>query len=103
MRSSIPWASPGFEEAIWQAIARSYANDPGVALRIAHSRIAQTPRAELGYWREVVRFFCAHPTTVEEMDDLCDYLADRYRRDRGLQPQGTFADLAQTANARVAS
>jgi hypothetical protein len=69
-----------FEEAIWQAIARSYASDPGVVLRIARSRIAWTPRAELGFWREVVRFFCTHPTSVEEMDDLRDYLADCYGR-----------------------
>jgi len=83
-----PLGSPGFDEAIWQAIARSYTNDAAVALRIAHSRIAQTPRAELGFWREVARFFCVHPTTVEEMDDLRDYLADRYRRDRTFSLKG---------------
>src|SRR5262249_17017347 len=55
-----PLGSPGFQEAIWQAIARSYSNDPAIALRIALSRIARKPRAELGFWREVVRFFCAH-------------------------------------------
>ena len=71
-----PPPSLGFEAAIWQAIARSYSNDPAIVLRIARSRIAQTPRAELGFWREVVRFFCAYPTTVEEMDDLRDYVAD---------------------------
>jgi len=76
-----PPGSLGFEEAIWQAIARSYTNDPGIALRIARSGIARTQRSELGFGREVVRFFCAHPTTVEEMDDLRDYLAARYRRD----------------------
>jgi len=76
-----PPGSLGFEEAIWQAIARSYTNDPGIALRIARSGIARTRRSELGFWREVVRFFCAHPTTVEEMDDLRDYLAACYRRD----------------------
>src|SRR5499427_2220251 len=70
----------GFDAAIWQAIARSYSNDPGMVLRIARSRIAQTPRADLGFWREVVRFFCAHPTTVEKMDDFRDYLEDCRRR-----------------------
>src|SRR5262249_47250882 len=60
-----PLGSLGFDEAIWQAIARSYTNDSAVALRIAHSRIAQMPRAGLAFWREVVRFFCANPTTVE--------------------------------------
>lgn len=91
-----PLGSVGFDEAIWQAIARTYANDPGVALRIARSRIAQTPRTQLGFWREVVRFFCAHPTTVEEMDDLRDYLAASYRRDRSFSLKGrTRASLGR--------
>jgi len=83
-----PVGSVSFEAAIWQAIARSHANDPGVALRIARTRITQTPRAEHGFWREVVRFFCAHPTTVEEMDDLHDYLAACYRRNRKFSLKG---------------
>jgi hypothetical protein len=84
----------GFEAAIWQAIARSYSDDPAIVLRIARSRIAQTPRAELGFWREAVRFFCAHPTTVEEMDDLRDYLADCRRRNPEFGLKGrTLASL----------
>jgi len=89
-----PPPSLGFEAAIWQAIAHSYSNDPGIVLRIARSRIAQTPRAELGFWREVVRFFCAHPTTVEEMDDFRDYLADCHRRNPEFGLKGrTLASL----------
>lgn len=76
-----PLGSVSFDAAIWQAIARSYANDPSVAMRIARTRITQTPRAQHRFWREVVRFFCAHPTTVEDMDDFHDYLADCHRRD----------------------
>ncbi|MDA9403924.1 PcfJ domain-containing protein [Bradyrhizobium sp. CCBAU 45389] len=83
-----PLGKVGFEAAIWQAIARSYAGDPGIVLRIARTRITQTPRAEHGFWREVVRFFCAHPTTVEEMDDLYDYLAACYRRNRKFSLKG---------------
>lgn len=83
-----PLGRLGFEAAIWQAIARTYANDPGVAMQIARSRITQTPRAEHGFWREVVRFFCAHPTTVEGMDDLHDYLAACYRRDPEFSLKG---------------
>src|SRR6185295_16649976 len=90
----------GFEAAIWQAIARSYSNDPGIVLRIARSRIAQTPRAELGFWREVVRFFCAHPTTVEEIDDLRDYLADCHRRNPEFGLKGrTLASLGRQMRA----
>src|SRR5262252_10063399 len=84
----------GFDAAIWQAIARSYSNDPGMVLRIARSRIAQTPRADLGFWREVVRFFCAHPTTIEEMDDFRDYLADCHRCNPEFSLKGrTLASL----------
>ena len=91
-----PMGSPGFEAAIWQAIARSYSNDPGIVLRIAHSRIAQTPRAEIRFWREVTRFFCAHPATVEEMDDFRDYLADCHRRNSGFSLKGrTLASLGR--------
>ncbi|HEX7925896.1 MAG TPA: PcfJ domain-containing protein [Bradyrhizobium sp.] len=89
-----------FEEAIWHAIASSYANDAGLALRIARSGIAQTPRAQLGRWREVVRFFCAHPTTVEEMGDLRDYLAACYRRDRTFSLKGrTLSSLRRQMHA----
>lgn len=91
-----PLGSPVFEAAIWQAIARSYTNDAAIALRIARTRIARTPRAELGFWREVVRFFCAHPVTVEEMDDLRDYLADCHQRDPGFSLKGrTLASLGR--------
>jgi PcfJ-like protein len=91
-----PLGSLRFEEAIWQAIARSYSNDPGIALRIARSGIAQTPRPELGFWREVARFFCAHPTTLEEMNDLRDYLADCYRRNPEFTLKGrTLASLGR--------
>src|SRR5262249_41439756 len=91
-----PPPSLGFEAAIWQAIARSYSDDPAVVLRIARSRIAQTPRAELGFWREVVRFFCANPTTVEDMDDLRDYIAHCHRRNRKFSLKGrTLASLGR--------
>jgi hypothetical protein len=95
-----PLGNPRFEAAIWQAIARSYLSDPTNALRIAHSRITQTPWAELGFWREVARFFCAHPTTVEEMDDLRDFLADCYRRDPEFSLKGrTLASLHRQMHA----
>ncbi len=75
-----PPGEMGFDEALWQAIARSHTDDLGVAMRIARSKIARTPRAEFGFWREAARFFCANPTTVEEIDDVADFLADRRAR-----------------------
>lgn len=83
-----PPAGLGFDAAFWHAIARSYASAPGPALCIARSKIARTARGELGFWREVARFFCTHPVQVETMDDLCDYLADCRRRDPAYSVQG---------------
>lgn len=83
-----------FEEAFWLAIARGLSEDPALALRIARSRIAATPRADLGFWREVARFFCTHPASREEIDDLCDYIAAARDRDRRFSLKGrTLASL----------
>lgn len=78
----------GFDQAFWCAVARSCTDDLGVALRIAHSKIARTPRGNFAFWREAVRFFCVNPTTLEEMDDLCDYLAAALERDRAYSVKG---------------
>lgn len=89
-------AGMGFNEAFWHAIARSYADAPGPAICVARSKIARAPRSEMSFWREVARFFCAHPASVEAIDDLCDYLADCRRRDPGYSVEGrTLASLSR--------
>ena len=77
-----------FREAFWYAIARSCVGVPGPAMAVARSKIARTPRSEIGFWRGVARFFCANPVPVETIDDLCDYLADCRRRDPAYDIQG---------------
>ncbi|MGJ4854820.1 PcfJ domain-containing protein [Labrys sp. La1] len=85
-----PPAELSFEAALWQAIARSYTDDVGVALRIARSKIAATQRTQKAhvFWREVARFFCVHPLPLEEIDDLCDFLSARFRADRRYSLKG---------------
>ncbi|MGX9572107.1 PcfJ domain-containing protein [Mesorhizobium sp. f-mel] len=83
-----------FNEAFWLAIARSYTDDPGLAARLARTKIARTPRGELVFWREVTRFFCGHPASKEEIDDLCDYIGAMHERDAGYSLKGrTLASL----------
>lgn len=79
-----------FEAAFWLAIARSYTDDLGVALRIARSKIASAPRTRKAhaFWREAARFFCVHPLPLEEIDDLCDFLSARFRADRHYSLKG---------------
>jgi len=89
-----PPAGLGFAEAFWYAVARSYVDAPGPAVCVARSKIARSPRAEMPFWREVARFFCANPAPVETIDDLCDYLAECRRRDAAYRIEGrTLASL----------
>ncbi len=83
-----PSVGLGFDEAFWEAIARSYASDAAMALRIARSKIARASRGETDFWRGVVRFFCANPAPVETIDDLCDYLVECRRRDPHYNLEG---------------
>jgi hypothetical protein len=83
-----------FDEAFWMAIAKSYAPEEGLALRLARSKIGRTPRSEIAFWREAMRFFCANPAPTELVDDLCDYLAECLRRDAAYSLKGrTLATL----------
>ncbi len=83
-----PSAGLGFDEAFWEAIARSYADDAAAALRIARSKIARAPRGEIEFWRSVVRFFCVSAAQLETIDDLCDFLAECRRRDPDYSLEG---------------
>ncbi|HEX6707755.1 MAG TPA: PcfJ domain-containing protein [Albitalea sp.] len=89
-----PPAGLGFDEAFWQAIARSYVDDPSRAMCIARSKIARSARGEIAFWRDVARFFCINPAPVETIDDLCDYLVESRRRDPSYSVEGrTLASL----------
>jgi hypothetical protein len=103
-----------FEQAFWHAIARTYTGDAGLALRIARSKIAGTPRRDLKFWREVAQFFAAHPTSQEQIDDLCDFIAAARGGNRGYSLKGRtigsldrqmrewHADLAAVARIEAA-
>lgn len=83
-----------FDEAFQVAIARSYTDDPGLAARLARTKVARTPRGELVFWREVTRFFCGQPASKEEIDDLCDYIGAMHQRDAAYTLKGrTLASL----------
>lgn len=103
-----------FDEALWFAIATGYTPDTGIALRIARSKIANTPPGARAFGREVARFFAVNPTTREEMDDLGDFLAARRQRDDAYtlkgrtlgslrrQMQDWHRDLAEVARIEAA-
>jgi hypothetical protein len=95
-----PPARLDFEQAFWLAVARSYTGDLGLALRIARSAIGRRTRVDFEFWRQVVRFFCTHPTSLSEIDDLSDWIAECQRRDPGYRLQGrTLASLGRQMKA----
>lgn len=77
-----------FEQAFWQAVARSYTEDMGIVLRIARSKIAGMPRDSFEFWREAARFFCLNPVAVEEIEDFCDFLVFSREQDAGYSLHG---------------
>ena len=111
-----PPAGLGFDEAIWHAIARSYIGEPGAAMCIARSKIARAPRVELAFWREVARFFCAHPAPVETIDACATTwpsaaaaiaatasMGARWRRCSGACTSGTATLRPSSASRRSAT
>jgi len=78
----------GFQEALWHAVARSFTDDLGIALRIARSKIARSDLEGEPFWREAARFFCVHPAPLSEIDDFCDYFTARLQADRSYSLKG---------------
>jgi hypothetical protein len=68
-----------FTEAIWFSLALSFTTDRGIARRLSVSRIADESH-ESAFWREVLRFFCANPVPIAQVNDLIDFLR-HWRRD----------------------
>ncbi len=90
----------GYVEALWFAVARSYTDDVGRALRVARSKVGRDRDAVDDFRREAVRLFVAEDVTLAEIDDLYDYVADRRARDRTYSLKGrTVASLKVATEA----
>jgi hypothetical protein len=84
----------GFEQAFWYAVARSATDDVGLATRLATTKLGCAPRAQMAFWRQVVRFFCDNPAPRHEIDDLYDFLVACHARDANYSLKGrTLASL----------
>lgn len=87
-----------FEQAFWFAIAQGMAGD-ATAFRVARSKIARTPRSQIGFWRDAARLFSAQAARSQEIDDLSDYLAARLRADATYSLKGrTLASLRRASD-----
>lgn len=67
-------------ETLYYAVARAAGATDGRALRLARSKLSEKPFKE-EFWRDCARFFAAadnHPTSVDQMNDLVDFLAAKH-------------------------
>lgn len=68
------------DQAIVYAIAYTESSDLGKALRIAKSKINTFKLTD--FWKEVIKFFARqNPQSVEEIDDILDYILYKQRED----------------------
>lgn len=81
-------------QAVIYAIARGTGLLDGHAQRLARSKLAEKPFDE--FWFDVVRFFCLPdhlPDSVSQINDLCDYLAQRHYEDPAFRLLGSSQTL----------
>lgn len=69
------------QQAIFYAIAKAAGAEDGMAFRIAKSKLAEKNYSS-EYWRNCVRFFATnHAESINQLNDLSDFLADKLRED----------------------
>jgi PcfJ-like protein len=75
------------ERAFWYAVARAQSEDGGSARKVALTRLVDYSIAS-SFWREAARFFARNPTTIEEMNDLIDFIRAAKEEDEGFALKG---------------
>jgi len=81
------------QRTLWYAVARAATDATIVAARVSRSKLTDFSIAS-GYWKEVARFFARNPTSIDEMNDLIDYLAAAKQEDADFSLKGrTLATL----------
>ncbi|HEY4921563.1 MAG TPA: PcfJ domain-containing protein, partial [Xanthobacteraceae bacterium] len=75
------------KHAFWYAVARAQADNIAVARKVARCKLVNYSIAS-AYWKEVARFFARNPLSIEEMDDLVDFLFVEKQRDDAFALKG---------------
>jgi hypothetical protein len=89
-------------QAVIYAVAIGAGASVGNALRLARSKLAAEPFG--AFWFDCVRFFCLPdhlPDSVDQTNDLVDYLAARKREDRQFRLLGSSQTLAAVKRRMV--
>jgi hypothetical protein len=75
------------DQAFWYAIARAHGAAPGLAVRIAQSRL-RGHAITSAFWKDAARFFARNPLPLAEINDLIDYLRAAREEDAEFSLKG---------------
>jgi hypothetical protein len=81
------------QRTLWYAVARVCTEESIVAARVSRTKLVEFSIAST-YWKDVARFFARNPTSIDEMNDLIDYLCAAKQQDPAFSLKGrTLATL----------
>ena len=86
----------GMAQGLFYAVARAQGARDGMALRIARSTLAEKPFQD-DFWRDCARFFAHeehHPTSLDQLNDLVDYLRNQHTENPNFRIFGGGHSLA---------
>jgi PcfJ-like protein len=75
-------------QAFWYAFARAQTEERRVAVAVSRSAL-QRFSVGSSFWREVARWFARNPTSIQDMNDLIDFLLAAKQEDDAFSLQGS--------------
>ena len=74
-------------QAFWYAFARAQTDERRIALAVSRSAL-QRFSVGSSFWREAARYFARNPTSIQDMNDLIDFLLAARQEDNAFSLQG---------------
>lgn len=101
-----PIKNATFREALIYAIARNFTSDLGTINRICKSKIIDLPMTTSPplkfltrpLWRQIIEFFATHQVTIQQINDLVDYLQHAGQNPNFTMKGKTVASLTKAMN-----
>jgi hypothetical protein len=75
-------------QACWYAVARPHADLFSDAVKVARTKLAERYPIANPFGREIAQYFARHRASIEEMDDLIDYLQAAKLEDHNFSLKG---------------
>jgi PcfJ-like protein len=75
-------------QALWYAVARPHTDIPSDAVKVARTKLPDRYPIANPFGREIARYFARNPASIQEMDDLIDYLQAAKLEDHAFSLKG---------------